>query len=195
MSTPQSPENAATTAAPGNRWDGKTLLFRADNTLLPGQVYVRPADGSIAEHALRGETPGSRYPVALRLPIPDAQGNDFALHFEAFEEGPVCLETDAALIDAAVAAAGGDVTASARDASALILTTLSDAPDAPVTLPKEPEVPEAPAPDPAKDTPAAPVETVPLTKWHHSRLVEWLAHVPSYLKVGYHEVLAEIEKL
>jgi hypothetical protein len=191
LMTTTSTSSTSGTIGTTNPWDGKTLLFRANNTQLPGQVYVRTADGSVAEAALRGQTPGSRYPVATRLPIPDDEGVDFARDFDAFEPGPVCLETDAELIDAAVEAAGGDVTASARDASALIVHELSDAPDAPVTEPHAPDEP-APAAEPEQPIHNGPIT---LTVDEHAQAKSLLSRIETHVAEGGHWALDELKAL
>jgi hypothetical protein len=182
------PMTTNSTSSTTNPWDGKTLLFRANNPTLTGQVYVRPADGSLGEYALRGETAGSRYPIAKRTTTVDAEGNDFALHFEQFEDGPVCLETDAALIAAAKANAGGDVTGSPRDASALIVHDLSDAPGAPVTEHDDP----APAAEPEQPIHNGPIT---LTVDEHTQAKSLLSRIEAHIAYDGRWALDELKAL
>ena len=193
---PLSPFSDLSDLAMTNNYDGVPLLFSARNPKLASQVYASP-DNGVTWEAMRGsEEAGERESMAPLIPVPLVDGTDFEPHFEHWHPGFVFLETDPALLAAAIAAPGTVIAAPARGADSLKITPLSDAPDAPVTVGQGTEGSDAPAPDPATPADPAPViETKAIPVAHHSRLVEWIERVPSYLKVGYHELLDEIKKL
>jgi len=176
-----------------NNYDGVPLLFSARNPKLAEQVYASP-DNGVTWEAMRGsEQAGERESMAPLVPVPLIDGTDYEPHEEQWHPGFVFLETDPALLAAAIAAPGTVIAAPARGAESLKITPLSDVPDAPVTVG---QTGDTPAPDPATPAEPAPVvETKAIPVEHHSRIVEWIERVPSYLKVGMHELLDEFKKL
>ena len=152
-----------------NRYDGVPLQFSVRNPKLAEQVYASP-DNGVTWEAMRGsEQAGERESMAPLIPVPLVDGTDFEPHFEQWHPGFVFLETDPALLAAAIAAPGTVIAAPARGSDSLKITPLSDAPDAPVTVGQ-------PAATPA---PAEPAQPVALTPQAHAETKSWLSRLES----------------
>jgi len=162
-----------------NTYDGVPLLFSARNPKLASQVYASP-DNGVTWEAMRGpEQAGERESMAPLAATPLDDGTDYEPHEEQWHPGFVFLETDHALIADAIAHPGESVTAPARAADSLKITTLSDAPDAPVTVGQ-----------PA--TPAEPAQPVALTPEAHAETKSWLARLESRAAALGHAADAEL---
>lgn len=164
-------------------WDDKPLRFICRNAKLPGQVYVR-ADG-LDEMAFRGGSHGSRMSLAPLIEPPDDAGIDYAKDALQFVLGPVYLPSDDALFAAAEAQPGVEISASPRNASALVIVPLATpAPSAPVG-----DAPAAPAPRPVALTPEETTHARSLVRVIEAKAIAGVHAAESEVGKAWHELL------